>query len=87
MIELTKNIFMTADDHCYIVGTPRQREGRSLEIRNPKYYSTAAQAVRGALNLAMRDSVADGSVTTLREFIERQTELQAEFERMIAPLE
>ena len=49
MIQLTKRLVMTADDHCYIVGEPYQKAGRPLEIKKPTYYSTAAQAVHGAL--------------------------------------
>lgn len=77
---------MTADEHCFVVGKPRQRAGRAVEIQSPTYYSTAAQAVRGALLRAMRQAVADGSVTTLRGFLTTQGRIQADFQRLIAPL-
>lgn len=87
MIQLTKRLVMTADDHCYIVGEPYQKAGRPLEIRKPTYYSTAAQAVQGALKRTMRKAVADGEITTLREFIEKQEQLLTELETLIAPLD
>lgn len=87
MIQLTERLVMTADKHCYVVGEPRQRAGRPTEIKEPKYYSYAAQAVKGALDTAMRMAVEDGEVTNLREFIRKQEWLQAEFEKLIAPLE
>lgn len=87
MIQLTKNLAMIADDHCYIVGKPKQRPGRPLEIENPTYYTTAAQAVQGALNRAMRQAVKDGSVTTLRDFIQEQDRQRAELEKLITPLD
>ena len=59
MIQLTKRLVMTADKHCYIVGEPRQRAGRALEIREPKYYTTAMRAAQGALTTAMRMAVED----------------------------
>lgn len=86
MIQLTKDLALTADDHCYIVGKPRQKAGNGLVIDDPTYYSTADQAVQGALCRAMRISVKEGSVTTLREFVERQEQLLAELQRLIAPL-
>ena len=46
MIQLTEKLVMTADKHCYIVGEPKQRPGRPFEIKEPKYYSTAAQSSR-----------------------------------------
>lgn len=87
MIQLTDKLALTADEHCYIVGEPRQRPGRPLELKDPRYYSTAAQAVQGALNTAMRQSVADGSITSLQDFIKALEQRQAAFQAMIAPLE
>lgn len=87
MVQLTKELAMTADNHCFIVGRPRQRVGKALEMMEPSYYSTAAQAVQGALNRAMRKGVADGSITTLHQFIEEQERLKAELQSMIKPLE
>lgn len=87
MIQLTEKLIMTADKHCYIVGEPKQREGRPLEIRDPKYYSTAAQAVQGALATAMRMSVEGSDITTLQQFIQEQERQRAALEKLIAPLE
>lgn len=86
MIQLTEKLVMTADKHCYIVGDPKQRPGRPFEIKEPKYYYTAAQAVQGALYTAMRQSVEDGSITTLQDFIKELERRQAAFQTMIAPL-
>lgn len=93
MIQLTKELWLKADDSCYIVGklntqcrkeTQGGRKARSLN--NPTYYTTMAQAVSGACARAMRQGVADGSITTLREFIREQKKLWAELETLIAPL-
>ena len=93
MIQLTKELWLKADDSCYIVGklntqcrkeTQGGRKARGLN--NPTYYTTMAQAVSGACARALRQGVADGTITTLREFIQEQERLQAEFERLIAPL-
>lgn len=86
MIQLTKKLALTADNHSYIVGEVRRRPGRPDEIREPKYYSTAVQAVQGALTVAMRQGVEHGSITTLRQFIQEQEQQQANLERLIAPL-
>lgn len=87
MIQLTKRLVMKADKHCYIVGEPRHKRGGAIEIREPKYYSTAAQAVRGALNTAMRMAVEDEEITTLREFIQEQERQREALEKLIMPLE
>ena len=86
MIQLIERLVMTADEHCYIVGEPYQKEGRPLEIKKPTYYSTAAQVVQGALKRTMRKAVANGEITTLREFIRKQAQLLAELESLLAPL-
>lgn len=87
MIKLSDNLAMTADEHCYIVGKPRQERGKGIRLDFPTYHATAAQAVQNAVSRAMRDGVQDGSITTLREFIDRQKELQAEFKKLVEPLE
>ena len=87
MIQLTKDLWLKADEYCYIVGKPRQDRGKSVELRSPTYYTTATQAVSGACARALRQGVADGSITTLREFIREQERLRAELETLIAPLD
>lgn len=87
MIQLTTDLAMTADEHCYIVGKPRQTHDRNIELRNPTYHTTAAQAVQSALARTMRQSVANGSITTLREFIQEQERQRMELEKLIALLE
>lgn len=87
MIQLTKDLAMIADKRCYIVGKPKQKPGKAIEIQYPTYYSTAEQAVKGALGRHMRELVADGSITTLRQFVEEQDRRREELENLIAPLE
>lgn len=87
MIQLTKDLVMIADKSCYIVGKPRQRPGRAFEVQDPTYYTTAGQAVQGALNRAMRDAVAAGSITTLREFIKEQTRQREKVTKLFDQLE
>ena len=86
MIQLTKELAMIADDHCYIVGKPKQSPGKPVEMRQPTYYSTAAQAVQSALQRTILKAVKDGNITTLREFIQEQDRQRTELEKRIAPL-
>lgn len=86
MIQLTKDFAITADEHCYIVGKLCQRGDKPTELRNPTYHTTAAQAVSTVLTRAMRKGVADGSITTLQQFVQEQKRLRTELEKLIAPL-
>lgn len=87
MIQLTKDLWMKADENCYIVGKPRQTAPKAIRLDDPTYHTTAAQAVSAALARTLRQGVADGSITTLREFIQEQKCQRAELEKLIAPLE
>ena len=87
MIQLTKDLWLKADEHCYIVGTRRENRGSGTELRNPTYHTTAAQAVSAALNRALRQGVSDGSITTLRQFIEEQDRQSAELDKLMSKLE
>lgn len=80
MIQLPGGFAITADEHCYMVGSTRQRRNRADTLRNVTYYSTMEQAVRGAVMRVMRKGVEDGEITTLRDFLEelerRRTAIQ-----------
>lgn len=53
MIQLTRDLWMDADEHCYIVGKPRQSADKVVRLDKPTYYTTAAQAVSGACARAL----------------------------------
>lgn len=87
MIQLTDELVLMADGYNYVIGKPYQNREGKTHMLQPKYYSTIAQAVRGAVRLTMRAGVADGSITSLRDFIERQEELEKRLAALVAPLE
>jgi len=83
MIPLTDDLVMIADDYCYTIGKPRQRADKGVILDHPTYYTTAGQAVQGALNRTMRKAVKDGRVTTLKQFVQEQERQRTELERLI----
>lgn len=87
MIQLTKDLVMIADDHCYTIGEPRQKADKGIVLDKPTYHTTAGQAVSAAVSRAMRAAVKDGRITTLNGFIREQERLQAEFEKLVAQLD
>lgn len=87
MIQLTDGLAMTADEHGYMIGKPRQKPGKGIVMDSPTCYVTVAQAAQGALDRAMRKAVASGCVTTLGQFIEEQARQCEEMKKLLAPLE
>jgi hypothetical protein len=91
MIRLTEQIAISADQHSYIVGRPRRRlveGGESVTTMcKPRYYTSVTTALVEAVAQAMRDQVADGTITTLRQFIAEQKRLQDKFAELLKPLE
>lgn len=87
MIYLTDKLVVTADGECYMVGKPAQRRGKGVELRNPRYYSTLAQAVRAAVSATLRQKVAENEITTLQEFIRQEKRLQEEFVKKLEVLD
>lgn len=87
MIYLTDKLAVTADSECYMVGKPRQRAGKGVSVDSPRYYSTLAQAVRGAVSTTLRQKVAANEITTLQEFIRQEKELQEEFAKKLEVLD
>ncbi|WP_147539208.1 hypothetical protein [Anaerotruncus rubiinfantis] len=57
------------------------------KLRNPRYYTTLAGAVKGTLSQALRDKVADGTITTLRCWLDEYQKITDEFTELVKPLE
>ena len=87
MIELISGFTLTADEHCYTVGKPRERPGKGIEMQTPKYYCTISQAVQGTLERVLLQGVASGEITTLRQFAEELNRQRTALEKLLAPLE
>lgn len=87
MIQITKDLVVSADGHSYIIGKPFKNGSGGFSIRDATYHSSISDAVQNVLKRALRQGVAYGAITTLRQFIDEQARLQAELERLIAPLE
>lgn len=87
MIQLTEKIAVTADERQYIVGEPRQRRGRGLELRDPRYFATMRQVVLYAISRTLREKVENGDIITLQQFVEEQGRLQEEFTKQLKGLE
>lgn len=80
-----------ADQHQYIVGRPRQRTDRGGDstpvLDKPTYHTSFASAVKSAVSTALRDDVAEGAITTPREFALEQKRLTRELEALLKPLD
>lgn len=90
MIKLTDDLYMTADDSCYIVGKLKLKnvKGRDVEtIEKPSYYSTADKAVRGAIQRILRSRVKEGRITTLSGFIKEYEKANNDLADIVSKLE
>ena len=94
VIYLTDKLAVTADSECYMVGRPVEtvqesggKRCKAPKLRSPRYYSTLAQAVRGAVSTTLRQKVAANEITTLQEFIRQEKELQEEFAKKLEVLD
>lgn len=94
MIYLTDKLAVTADSECYMVGRPVEtakesggKRCKAPKLRSPRYYSTLAGAVRGAVSTTLRQKVAASEITSLQEFIRQEKALQEHFTKLLEPLE
>lgn len=95
MIQLTDKLAVTADSRCYMLGNINGNRASKREqacSKAPKlvrvsYYSTMAQVVRGAVSRALREGVADGSITELKQFMKQAELLTEEFSAKLQALE
>lgn len=87
IIYLTDKLAVTADKRQYIVGTPKQREGRGPEMKHPRYYPTMALAINGALSTTLRHEVSDGTIDTLDKFLREAERIIDDFRCKLKPYE
>ena len=84
MIKLTDKFSLDADDCQYTVGTPYTRSDRKTgqevtTLKNPMYYATLSCALKGTVERILRERVANEEITTLKEYLIHQNDLQYQF--------
>lgn len=90
MIKLTNDLYISSDERQYILGKPRQRSaegGERITLDFPTYHAKIADALKAATSRIIRDKVADGSITTLNEYITELRQINDEFTQKLLPLE
>ncbi len=90
MIKLMENLVITADAHQYVLGRPFTRKdsngNATVEIKNPRYYTDLASAVKGAIFQSLRAGVAGEEITDLRGFLDEYQRLTEMFAKQLSPL-
>jgi hypothetical protein len=85
-----ENLVITADAHQFIMGRPvtrKDKDGKAMvEIKNPRYYTDLASAVRGAISQSLRAGVAGNEITDLRSFLDEYQRLTEMFSVQLSPL-
>lgn len=78
MIHLIGDYYMKSDKLSYIVGKPRKELVRGAELAEVKYYSTIGSAVTSTSERALRDKIAAGEITTLKDAVEELRRIKDE---------
>ena len=70
MIHLIDNYYLTADNNSYTVGTARKKPDSRVILVGTRYYLSLARAVSETAEIALRDRIAAGEITTLQVAVE-----------------
>lgn len=70
MIHLIGNYYMTAGKSAYTVGEVEESRTKRTFKPGARYYSTLARAVAETAEIALRDKIASGEITTLHDAVE-----------------
>lgn len=84
MIKLTENIALSADERCFIIGRPREKAGKGRELLQAGYFASVSEALKYAVSLHLRDQIKTGQITTLRQLIDEQKQVQEHFARQLS---
>lgn len=86
MIHLIGDYYMTADTKSgcsYVVFKARERSSKGAKWDRARYYTTLASAVAETAEIALRDKIAAGEITTLKEAVEELHRMKDEIRAAI----
>ena len=86
MIHLCRNLYLSADDFQYRVGTVRKHHNKT-EFRPISYHLTLPEALRSAANCAVRDGVASGEIESLNAAANQMESIMQELTAAVAGLD
>lgn len=70
MIHLIGSYYMTAGKNAYTVGEVEEIRTKRVFKPGARYYYTLARAVAETAEIALRDKIAAGEITTLHDAVE-----------------
>ena len=83
MIHLIDNYYLTADNNSYTVGTARKKPDSRVILVGTRYYLSLARAVSETAEIALRDRIAAGEITTLQVAVEELRNIKGQIQAAI----
>lgn len=84
MIHLIDNYYLTADNNSYTVGTARKKPDSRVILVGTRYYLSLAHAVSETAEIALRDRIAAGEITTLQVAAEELRNIKGQIQAAIS---
>lgn len=84
MIHLIDNYYLTADNNSYTVGTARKKPDSRVILVGTRYYLSLARAVSETVEIALRDRIAAGEITTLQVEVEELRNIKGQIQAAIS---
>lgn len=84
MIHLIDNYYLTADNNSYTVGTARKKPDSRVILVGTRYYLSLARAVSETAEIALRDKIAAGEITTLQAAVEELRNIKGQIQAAIS---
>lgn len=84
MIHLIDNYYLTADNNSYTVGTARKKPDSRVILVGTRYYLSLARAVSETAEIALRDRIAAGEITTLQVAVEELRNIKGQIQVAIS---
>ena len=84
MIHLIDNYYLTADNNSYTVGTARKEPDSRVILVGTRYYLSLARAVSETAEIALRDRITAGEITTLQVAVEELRNIKGQIQAAIS---
>ena len=87
MLHLIGDYYLSADKYQYILAKPVQRGAGRVSMNDARYCVTLQEAVTTAANLALREGISSGEVTSLQDAVTQMQHVSDELKAAVSGMQ
>ena len=87
MFHLIGDFYLSADKYQFILAKPVQRGAGRVSMNGARYCVTLQEAVTTAANLALREGISSGEITSLQDAVTQMQRISYELKAAVSEMQ